>query len=42
MLLLARRREVLGDRRSGRLSSSLLLLTAIGGALLPIAYLLWP
>ena len=42
MVRLARDPAVLGERRSGRLSSSLLILTAIGGAALPIAYLLWP
>ena len=42
MLVLARRTDVLGDRRSGRLSSTLLGLTVIGSVALPIAYLLWP
>jgi Mn2+/Fe2+ NRAMP family transporter len=42
MLILARRPDVLGDRRSGRLSSTLLGLTVIGSVALPIAYLLWP
>jgi Mn2+/Fe2+ NRAMP family transporter len=42
MLILARRRDVLGDRRSGRLSTALLGLTVIGSVALPIAYLLWP
>jgi NRAMP (natural resistance-associated macrophage protein)-like metal ion transporter len=42
MLVLARRRAVLGDRRSGRLSTTLLGLTVIGSVALPIAYLLWP
>ena len=42
MWILARRRDVLGDRRSGRLSSTLLGLTVIGSVALPVAYLLWP
>jgi NRAMP (natural resistance-associated macrophage protein)-like metal ion transporter len=42
MLVLARRPEVLGDRRSGRLSTTLLGLTVISSVALPIAYLLWP
>jgi NRAMP (natural resistance-associated macrophage protein)-like metal ion transporter len=42
MLILARRPDVLGDRRSGRLSTTLLGLTVIGSIALPIAYLLWP
>ena len=42
MLVLARRHDVLGDRRSGRLSTTLLGLTVIGSLALPIAYLLWP
>jgi NRAMP (natural resistance-associated macrophage protein)-like metal ion transporter len=42
MWLLARREDVLGERRSGRLSSTLLLGTVIGSVALPIAYLLWP
>jgi NRAMP (natural resistance-associated macrophage protein)-like metal ion transporter len=42
MLVLARRREVLGDRRSGRLSTALLGLTVVGSVALPIAYVLWP
>ena len=41
MWLLARNPAVLGHRSCGRLSSSLLLATAIGSAALPIAYLLW-
>ena len=41
MWLLARKPEVLGDRRSGWFSSSLLIGTALGSAALPIAYLLW-
>jgi Mn2+/Fe2+ NRAMP family transporter len=42
MLILARRPEVLGDRRSGRLSTTILALTVISSMTLPIAYLLWP
>jgi NRAMP (natural resistance-associated macrophage protein)-like metal ion transporter len=42
MLLLARRPDVLGDRRSRGFSSTLLGLTVIGSIALPIAYLLWP
>ncbi|MGZ4675075.1 MAG: Nramp family divalent metal transporter [Acidimicrobiia bacterium] len=42
MLILARRRTVLGERRSGALSSTLLVLTVVGSVALPIAYLLWP
>jgi len=42
MLILARRRDILGDRRSGALSSTLLGLTVIGSIALPVAYLLWP
>jgi Mn2+/Fe2+ NRAMP family transporter len=42
MLRLARNPSVLGDRRSGRFSSALLAITAIGSAALPIAYLCWP
>jgi len=42
MLVLARRPEVLGERRSGRLSSTLLALTVIGSVALPVAYVLWP
>jgi Mn2+/Fe2+ NRAMP family transporter len=42
MLVLARRSDVLGARRSGRLSSLLLGLTVIGSVALPIAYVLWP
>jgi len=42
MWLLARREDVLGERRSGRLSSTLLLGTVIGSVALPVAYLLWP
>jgi Mn2+ and Fe2+ transporters of the NRAMP family len=41
MWLLARNPEVLGDRRSGAVSSSLLLGTVVAGVALPIAYLLW-
>ena len=40
MLKLARDPDVLGDRRSGRLSTGLLLGTVIGSVALPIAYLL--
>jgi NRAMP (natural resistance-associated macrophage protein)-like metal ion transporter len=42
MLILARRRDVLGEHRSGRLSTTLLGLTVIGSVTLPVAYLLWP
>ena len=41
MWLLARNPEILGDRRSGPLSSILLLGTVVGSVALPIAYLLW-
>ena len=41
MWFLARNPAVLGDRSCGRVSSTLLLATAIGSAALPIAYLLW-
>lgn len=41
MWLLARKPEVLGDRRSGAFSSALLLGTVVASAALPIAYLLW-
>jgi NRAMP (natural resistance-associated macrophage protein)-like metal ion transporter len=42
MLVLARRRDVLGERRSGRLSTTLLTLTVVGAVALPVAYLVWP
>jgi NRAMP (natural resistance-associated macrophage protein)-like metal ion transporter len=42
MLVLSRRRDVLGDRRSGPLSATLLGLTVVGSVALPVAYLLWP
>ena len=41
MWLLARNPAVLGHRASGRVSSTLMLATALGSATLPIAYLLW-
>ncbi len=41
MWLLARNPEVLGHRASGRVSSMLMVATALGSAALPIAYLLW-
>jgi NRAMP (natural resistance-associated macrophage protein)-like metal ion transporter len=42
MLILARRDDVLGERRSGPLGTSLLALTVVGSVALPIAYLLGP
>jgi Mn2+/Fe2+ NRAMP family transporter len=42
MLILARRADVMGNRRSGRLSTTLLALTVVGSVALPVAYLLWP
>ncbi len=42
MLRLARDPAVLGERRSGRLSTALMIATVIGSAALPIAYLCWP
>ena len=41
MWLLARNPKVLGNRRSGAFSSSLLLGTVVASVALPIAYLLW-
>ena len=40
MLILARSRRTLGEHRSGRLSSALVLATIIASVALPIAYLL--
>jgi Mn2+/Fe2+ NRAMP family transporter len=40
MLILARSRQTLGDRRSGRISTTLVVATIIASVALPIAYLL--
>jgi len=40
MLILARSRRTLGDRRSGRISTTLVVATIIASVALPIAYLL--
>jgi NRAMP (natural resistance-associated macrophage protein)-like metal ion transporter len=40
MLLLARSRHVMGDRRSGRLSTTILVITIAVSTILPVAYLL--